>query len=341
VRKIINELFPDGVPVLWCPLLTHYDAEGRIDAARIHRHFEHLAPYIRGFLIPGSTGDGWDLTEAEEQRVLEIALEQTAKFRAHLLVGILRPDLGQARTRLRALAERLMQNTGEESIHKALAKARVCGFTICPPKGAAISQPEMREQLAGFLAEGLPTALYQLPQVTQNEIGPEVVSDLAREFNNFVLFKDTSGQDRVVLSEKDLYGVFMVRGAEGEYARWFKHGSGMYPGFLLSTANCFAREFSQMIEDLSAGRAEAGNRMSARLSTVIGEVFQLVSPLPQGNPFTNANKAMDHFFAYGPRATAVPGPRLHAGVQLAAEIIRGTEEILSRNGFLSAKGYLE
>jgi len=339
--QLLEELFPDGVPVLWCPLLTHYDSEGRIDAARMARHFEHLSPHVRGFLVPGSTGDGWDLTEAEEQRVLEIALEQTAKFRGRLLIGILRADLGEARTRLRALVKELLGTTRSQSSQEALAKARVCGFTICPPKGADVSQQEMRDQLAGFLAEGLPTALYQLPQVTQNEIGPELAAELAREFSNFLLFKDTSGKDRVALSQKDLDGVFMVRGAEGEYARWFKGGGGVYPGFLLSTANCFAREFSQMLEALSAGRVEAGNRMSARLTEAIREVFQLVSPFQEGNPFTNANKAMDHFFAYGPRAGAVPAPRLHAGIRLPIEMIRATGEILSRYGFMPAKGYLE
>jgi dihydrodipicolinate synthase/N-acetylneuraminate lyase len=337
--QLLNELFLGGVPFLWCPLLTHYDSEGRIDGARMARHVEHLAPHVRGFLVPGSTSDGWDLTEAEEQKVLGIALEQAAKFRAHLLVGILRAEAGQARTRLRAVVQELMDRTRSQSSREALARARVCGFTICPPKGAATSQAEMRDQLAGFLAEGLPTALYQLPQVTQNEIGPELAADLAKEFINFVLFKDTSGTDQIALSGKSLDGVFMVRGAEGEYARWFR--SGVYPGFLLSTANCFARELSQMIEALSAGRTQEGNELSARLTTVIADVFRLVSPLQQGNLFTNANKAMDHFFAYGPRAAALPGPRLHAGIRLPDEMIRATAEILARNGFMPAKGYLE
>src|SRR6267378_3217769 len=87
--QILKELFPGGVPLLWCPLLTHYDAEGQVDAARIARHTEHLAAHVHGFLVPGSTGDGWELTDAEEQAVLEIALEQAAKVQAYLLVGIL------------------------------------------------------------------------------------------------------------------------------------------------------------------------------------------------------------------------------------------------------------
>jgi dihydrodipicolinate synthase/N-acetylneuraminate lyase len=305
------------------------------------RHFEHLAPHIRGFLVPGSTGDAWELTESEEQRVLEIVLEKATRFRAHVLVGILRADVWVATARLRALVKDLMQATRAQSSHDALAKARICGFTICPQKGLGLTQVQIGEKLAAFLAEGLPTALYQLPQVTQSEISPELAADLARQFSNFVLFKDSSGMDRVAVSGKELEGVFMVRGAEGEYARWFKRGGGIYPGFLLSTANCFARELSQMLNDLSAGRVEAANGMSTRLTAAIGEVFRLVASMHEGNAFTNANKAMDHFFAWGPRAAAVTPPRLHAGVRLPAEMVQVTGEILKRNGFMPPKGYLE
>ena len=321
--QLTQGLFPNGVPVLWCPLLSHYDGEGRIDRARMAKHFEHVARHVHGFLAPGSTSDGWELSAPEEQEVVEIALAQAGKFSAHLLVGILRPDLEQARKRLSEICDR-----------------RACGFVVCPTKGSNVSQTEMGRQLRAFLAEGVPTALYQLPQITQNEMGAELVSELAKDFPNFVLLKDSSGADRVAGSAEDFAGLFMVRGAEGDYARWLKCSGGPYNGFLLSTANCFARELKQMIEALSDGM-EAGQGMSDRLSRVIGDVFRLVSPLPQGNAFTNANKAIDHFFAYGPRAAAVPAPRLHAGIPLPTEMIRETGEILQRNGFMPGKGYLE
>jgi hypothetical protein len=132
-----------------------------------------------------------------------------------------------------------------------------------------------------------------------------------------------------------------MRGAEGDYARWLKIAGGPYDGFLLSTANCFAREFGQLINDLASGNPDAARPMSERLTKVIGDVFGLVKDLPQGNAFTNSNKAMDHFFAYGPRAAGAPLPRLHAGTFLPLEVIRGTGEILSRQSLMPARGYLE
>ena len=50
-------------------------------------------------------------------------------------------------------------------------------------------------------------------------------------------------------------------------------------------------------------------------------VFAAAAPLPHGNAFTNANKALDHFMAHGPRARAVTPPRLHSGQRLPGELI--------------------
>src|SRR5437879_4047846 len=75
-----QKLFPKGVPTLWCPSLTHYDSNGGIDVARIAAHLRHLAPHSKGFLIPGSTSDGWELTDQEFWQLLDIALEQTQRL---------------------------------------------------------------------------------------------------------------------------------------------------------------------------------------------------------------------------------------------------------------------
>jgi len=339
--QLLKRLFPDGVPVLWCPSLTHYGAGGAIDAARIAAHLRQLSPHVKGFLIPGSTGDGWDLSEPETRQILELGLDQAQKLNLHLLIGILKPTVQEGLETIRQTLRLLQSRTGETAIENAFTKARVCGFAVCPPRGSNLSQEEIARALTSILGAGLPTALYQLPQVTQNEISAQLASDLAARFENFILFKDSSGADRVVQSTKTLGGVFTMRGAEGDYARWLKTAGGPYDGFLLSTANCFAREFGQLINGLAAGNPDAARRMSERLTKVIGDVFGLVKDLPQGNAFTNANKAMDHFFAYGPRAAGAPLPRLHAGACLPLEVIRGTGEILSRQSLMPARGYLE
>jgi len=336
----LRRLFPQGVPLLWCPLLTHYDSNGGLDSARIAAHVRHLSPHVKGFLIPGSTGDGWELSESETKQLVEIALSVVSNLNLNLLVGVLKPDASAAAKGIQDILSLIKHRTIQKDPELALQHARVCGFTVCPPRGKDRTQSEIENGLASILEAGLPTAIYQLPQVTENEISPEVFSRLASRFENFLMLKDTSGADRLVLSGQDLAGVFAVRGAEGDYARWPTQAGGPYNGFLLSTANCFAKELSQVLEDLSAQRADAARQLSERLTLVIREAFQLASPLPHGNPYANANKAMDHFFAHGPQALAIAAPRLHSGNVLPLEMIRATGELLSRHGFMPTRGYL-
>lgn len=340
-RQLLARLFPKGVPSLWCPSITHYNRDGNIDAPRMAAHLKHLSPCVKGFLIPGSTGDGWEMDVREIRQLLEVALEQAAKLNLHLLIGVLKTDAEEAKQTILDTVAWLGSRTGIGDQEACLAKARVCGFTVCPPRGADLSQAMIGEGLAAILETGLPIAIYQLPQITQNEMGPDLVADLASVFDNFVLFKDTSGADRVALSGRKLEGVFVVRGAEGDYARWLRHAGGPYDGFLLSTANCFGHELHRMIQDLSAGRVDTAKQLSERINATVNEVFGVVTGLPHGNPFANANKAMDHFFAHGPKAADVSPPRLHAGRLLPEEVIRAAGEALTRYGLMPARGYLE
>jgi dihydrodipicolinate synthase/N-acetylneuraminate lyase len=340
-RKLLARLLPDGIPTLWCPLITHYDRDGAIDQPRVAAHLRHLSPYVRGFLVPGSTGDGWELSDAETRRLLETVIEQIATLKLHLLVGALKTDSEAALQAIEETIDWLEARTHDGHLENSLAQSGVCGFTVCPPRGKELSQQHMSSALRAILEKQVPVAIYQLPQVTQNEMSPELVADLAREFSNFILFKDTSGADRVALSGRKLENVFLVRGAEGDYVRWLKIVKGPYDGFLLSSANCFAHELHHIIESLKVRRAKAAKESSERLTSCINEVFGVVTGLPHGNPFANANKAVDHFFAFGPKATGAPPPRLHAGVSLPADVIKATGDTLARHDLMPEKGYLE
>jgi len=338
-QQFFTTLFSGEVPRLWCPPLTHYDATGAIDAVRFAAHLEHLAPNVRCFLIPGSTGDGWELSSDERRQLLALALEQVRKLKAFLLIGALHPDLDESLKLIRDDLDWLKLQTAESDAFKALASSRVCGFTICPPRGQSLTQQQIRTALSCLLDLGLPTAIYQLPQVTLNELTPDSAAELAQRHPNFLFFKDTSGSDKVTLSGKDLSGVFTLRGAEGEYARWIKSAGGPYDGFLLSSANCFARELSHIIS-VDAGRVDSAHRLSQQVHTAIDQIFKLAADVPHGNAFANGNKAFDHFFAHGPDALNFPPPRLHAGASLPAGLIERAREILVRQQLLPAKGYL-
>lgn len=331
--------FPEGIPRLWCPLLAHYRDNGSLDFDRMEAHFNFVSPRVKGFLIPGSTGDGWELNDRETAEVVGFALKAVKGSGSRLLLGVLRKYISTMMTLIESMIGGLEKKPGDQ-IRQVLSDTHVCGFTVCPPSGE-LSQGEIKTGIAEILKLGLPTALYQLPQVVQNEAAPETFAELAAEFPNLVLFKDSSGQDSIAKSGVDKGNVFLVRGAEGGYAQWLKKTGGPYDGFLLSTCNCFPFELSDMIAKIDEGDMEGAGDISRRLTGAVGEVFDLVKPLPCGNAFTNANKAIDHYFAFGPAAKSKQAPLLHAGIRITGDMLSRTGEILAKYKLMPAKGYME
>ena len=339
-KSLLNKAFPSGIPRLWCPLLTHYTTEGKIDFGRMEAQIGHIAAWVKGFLIPGSTGDGWELNDTEASLVVDFALQQARKHDLRVLLGVLKPSVESMWNTIRWMLHKVCEFTGIDDPTEALLSVRVCGFTVCPPTGEFLSQDIISECLSVILDMGLPTALYQLPQVTGNEVSPETFTDFIENYPNLIFFKDTSGADRIATLCNDTGGVFLVRGAEGDYARWLKGAGGSYDGFLLSTANCFPSFLSTIIELIDNGDVEKARLLSDTINQTMDKVFALIHSVAEGNMFTNSNKAIDHYMAYGPSASKKQGPMLHAGVRLPESIIAETGKILTHFDLMPQEGYL-
>ena len=339
--ELTQRMLGSPIPRLWCPPITHYSAEGNVADERMAAHWRTMTRYVGGFLVPGSTGDGWDMHEGEIAHMLAIATDLAAQLDTRVLVGVLRTDVKAMLDVIEATATTLQTMAGESDVITAMERCHVAGFTVCPPKGATLTQQEIQIGLEAILDLGLPTAIYQLPQVTENEVSLAVFESLAARYSNFLLFKDTSGEDHVPQEDRGTSGVFLVRGAEGSYARWLQEAGGCYQGLLLSTANCFAAEFARMIALLETGDIAGADALSQRITTVVKAAFDAVAEIRHGNAFANANKAIDHFKAYGSRALSIAPPILHAGVRLPVSVIRTVGEALEAGGFMPAKGYLE
>jgi dihydrodipicolinate synthase/N-acetylneuraminate lyase len=269
------------------------------------------------------------MTDGDTRALLNIVLTAALDANIRVLLGILKTETPAVLACL-------------DSMRYLLSHPAVAGITVCPPKGSHLDQSQITEAMRQVLSRGLPTALYQLPQVTQNEMSPETVAALAAEFANFILFKDTSGTDHVAFSGLDLGGVFMVRGAErGGYAAWPREAGGPYDGFLLSTANVFAPQLSEILKLLREGQRAKAEVLSRQLETVVTEAFAIVADFPVGNAFANANKLIDHFRAYGRHATEQPPPMLYSGARLPAPAVEKVGALLSAHQLLPAAGYLQ
>ncbi len=327
-RALQTQKFPNGIPRLWCPTLTHFQAAHEPDADRIRSHLQALSQHVHGILVPGSTGEGWEMNDSDIHVLLGIVLEAAQKSGVHVLIGILK-------TSVEEMSECL------DSLEHLREHAAVAGITICPPKGSDLTQKEIRDGLSRVLERGWPTALYQLPQVTQNEMTPETVARLASEYSNIILFKDTSGVDRVAISGLDFGGVFMVRGAEqGGYAMWPRQAGGIYDGFLLSTANVFARELAEMLLSIDEGNMDAAKALSNKLVEVVFQAFAMVQEFPVGNAFANANKVLDHCMAHGEESSNIAPPLLYSGERLPKRFIDNALTLLRQHSLLQENGYL-
>ncbi len=364
-KTLVKVIFPAGLPRLWCPLLTHYHDDLSLDDERMSSHIRSIRHWVSAFLAPGSTGDGWELSASETDRLLEALLAEAGHQDFSVMIGVLRTARGQALEAIRGYLDRF--TAGDPAV-AALTARQICGFTVTPPKGAALTQESILQELEAIAQTGVPLAIYQLPQITENEMSPETVARLAMSYQNLYLLKDTSGHDRVALSGVDLGDLFLVRGAESGYSRWIKasaiggpdrnpagvgvstgeydstgkyDNSCKYDGFLLSTANCFAKELSHIIDCVVAGRQAEADALSYRVSAVVEGVFAAAGKLSFGNPFSNANKAMDHCLAWGSSYASTPLPMTHSGNRLPRDLIEQTAGLMDHYGFMTMKGYLE
>ncbi|MEM7543684.1 MAG: dihydrodipicolinate synthase family protein [Pseudomonadota bacterium] len=319
------------LPRLWCPPLTHYNAQGGIDAARMRAHWQHMAPYCNAFLVPGSTGDGWEMSDVEINGLLKLAFEIAADLESTLLLGALKSDAVKTQKRIEQMRGLISAAAGDSS---------VAGFVICAPHGAERTEAEMEDAFRTILSMQLPIGLYQLPQVTGNRFSTPLVARLAGEFSNLRFIKDTSGEDSIANGLDNSQGLFLVRGAELDYKKWLREAGGPYDGFLLSTANCFAKQLLEIIAKQHDGDLQGAASLSDTLTDLATAAFGVVAELEDGNPFANANKAIDHFMAFGADADLSEGPRLHAGSRLSAEILARVREILDKAGHLPRQGYL-
>ena len=339
-RNFLRELVGEPVPRLWCPPLTHYTPEIEIDQDRMAAHWSFMSPHVNAFLVPGSTGDAWEMDDSEVRTLINISLELAVDYNIRLLIGVLKNDALSTRQGISELLSTLKRKTGKDNPIEAMKAGRVCGFTICPPRGNELNQEDIEVELDSVLGLGFPIVLYQLPQVTENEMSPSLVARLADRYANLILLKDSSGGDRVALDANGRNLLFLLRGSEGRYAQWLQESGGPYHGLLLSTANCFPRELKKIVALLEAGCVDEATDLSDRLTQMVEQVFALVTDMPEGNAFANANKAVDHYMAFGEDARVTRPPMLHAGMPIPKDVILRVEDVLESAHLIPDIGYL-
>ena len=317
---------------LWVPVLTHYDAspETRLDRARTAAHLRHISPHVRQYLIAGTTGDGWQMPSRVLEDWLDLARNPNVLSPEHtVLFGAFAATTEAVIARAQAI---------ENAIGDRPPAATYAGLTVCAPIAAAATQNEIVQHFERILdATTSPIAIYQLPQVVQCEIAPETCAALAKDNPRITLFKDTSGKDAVATSGVTSGSTRLLRGAEGDYAGHLK-SNGPYDGWLLSTANSLAPQLRAIAGMVAAGQQDDADAASKKLTTLVEGLFAAADGLPSGNPFSNANRAVDHIMAHGANWRTAPA-RLASGDQLPDSFLQRVETLLQNFGLNTQAGY--
>lgn len=368
-QKLFSRFGEGCIPRLWTPPLCHYKLsptkECIIDLERNSIHLNHLSDFLGGYLINGSTGDGWTLTA--DQRISNLRgtldLMNSVSVSKPVLLGVLEHDYNQKVLSIKKyidfMNDYLYSDDTEEDIVDMPVDALYelspfVGFVLTPLSNTD-NQREIEECFAEIISghPEYPFILYQLPQITNSEMSIETVINLVSRFGNITMIKDSSGTDALLKSGRSMDGVFMVRGSEGQYVESMlnlNHGVASYHGLLLSTANNYPQHLCAMMKGLENGHWSEAAKISEMISAVCQETFEVVRDNQFGNPFTNSAKMVDFWMANGcgGRAEIMLKnrenlPLSHCGHIFDASGLIQVRDILISNGVLEpeSKGYLQ
>lgn len=309
----------NGFPTLWFPPLTYYKEGGIIDTCRMAEALEEIYPYSKGVLVPGSTGDGWVLSQDKQEDIVRFFLKGFGFGRFSMMIGALKQTADETLASIGRWCKILCEESGREDPSEAMKDLDVKAFVFCVPAGVDDKDAQIRE-MSRILDTGLPMAFYQLPLVTGVTVDPAVIRELTDKYDNLIIAKDSGGKDEMALSGLLGDRLMLLRGAEGDPSDMILGESPVYDGLLLSTVNCFAREHCDLMN---------GKRSYSGYGDVISEVFDAVTD-PVSNAFSDAVRAICWAEAYGPEACS-RDCYCYNGEKLSPELIRTASDSISHN----------
>lgn len=345
---LLATVLPGRALPLWVPLLTPWkEKEGRavVDLERLRRHAEVVRAHTGLWMIAGSTGDGWELDDDAFERLLHFAAGPVAaELRARSLVAVLRPSTQEVCARIERVHVAISTSARADARTNAdtLVARNLVGLCVCPPVGEDVDQQAILDHYDEVIRVArMPIAVYELPQVTGCRIEPATFGELVRRHPEILLFKDSSGEDRIAPAAPLADAPVLVRGAEGSYVDALRAAGGSYDGLLLSTANNFADELVGILRAALGGSLDAARAHAEALQQRVEALFEAAADEPAANAFANANRAVDHLLAHGARWREVEPPLLFDGSRLRTSLLERAAMRLEEARRMPETGYLD
>ncbi|MEN9645605.1 MAG: hypothetical protein RL238_2274 [Actinomycetota bacterium] len=242
---------PSRFPGVLTPLVTPFTADGDLDLDSVPALVEHqLANGINGFVVAGTTGEGYALDLTERAAMLRVVRDATAG-RVPVLVGV-----GGMATR--------------ESVAQAVGAAEggADGLMVGGPAYVLPDQQELARHIRRVVdAAALPAVLYDYPARSGVQFGPEALDGLA-DHPLVVGIKEASGDlDRIGMMQ-ERYGdaIAVIAGADALAMHFFAAGGDCW---IAGFANALPAEHASMLAAATAGDLDDAWAQSRRIEAIL------------------------------------------------------------------------
>lgn len=274
------------------PILTPMDEQENVNTTELRRQVDRLIDAgIHGIFAFGTNGEGYILSEAEKELVLQTVIEQTAG-RVPVYAGS-----GCVSTRDTIRMSRRAKDMGADVL------------SIITPWFAAASWEELVEHYTAVAkAVDMPIVLYNIPARTGNALQPATVERLSA-VENIVGAKDSSGNFDNMLQyiERTKDRSFAVLSGNDSLILWNLLAGGT--GGIAGCANVFPKNMVEIYEafqrgDLERARICQDNIRAFRNCFKYGNPNTIVKTAAamQGWPVGGCRKPFDHVSDEGKRA---------------------------------------
>jgi len=251
-------MFSGSIVALVTPLKN-----GKVDEKKLRELIDFQIKNGTSGIVPcGSTGESATLTVHEHERVIEIAVEQSAG-RVPVIAGT-------------------GSNSTEEAIQLTVDAAKA-GADASLQVSPYYNRPTQNGLYVHFKAvadaAGIPIILYNIASRTGVNIEPETVARLAADCKNIVGVKEASGNLDQMSRVKALCGdkFDLISGDDSLTLPVLSIGG---TGVISVAANIVPADVAGMVNDFAKGDIEGARRLHYRLLPLIKALFLETNPIP-------------------------------------------------------------
>jgi 4-hydroxy-tetrahydrodipicolinate synthase len=248
---------------LLVPLITPFDAEGRVDHDALERHADEvIGAGAAGIVALATTGEATSLVDNERDAVVSVCARVCAARDAVLVVGAGTNDTRTTIARHDALAD----------VPGARASLAVVPYYVRPSEAAIVAHFQ-----AVAARSPVPLIVYNIPYRTGRGLGSSALLELASTDNIVGLKQAVGGIDADTLQ--------VLAGAPRTFSVLGGDDAFLFPlmlmgaaGAIAASANVGTTRFAAMIDNGLAGRFDQGRRRAEALLPLALALFAEPSP---------------------------------------------------------------